>query len=102
MDLILTGRPVESEEALSIGLANRVVEDGRSREEAETLAARIAEFPQETMRHDRLSALEQWGMDLPEALGNELRHGLESLGAGEFMSGAGRFRSGEGRHGRFE
>lgn len=101
MDMILTGRPVGAEEALAMGLANRVVEDGTCREEAERLAARIAAFPQATMRHDRLSAYEQDGMDLPAAIRNELRHGSEALRAAEFLNGADRFVKGEGRHGEF-
>ncbi|TSA00549.1 MAG: crotonase/enoyl-CoA hydratase family protein [Rhodocyclaceae bacterium] len=102
LDLILTGRPVGADEALAIGLANRVVADGESRAAAETLAAQIAAFPQTCMRHDRLSSYEQWGMPLPEALINECRHGRISLDSGDAKTGAGRFREGEGRHGRFE
>lgn len=101
LDMILTGRPVGAQEALSWGLANRVVDDGTSRKEAERLAARIAEFPQTCMRHDRLSSYEQFGMDLPEALRNEFRHGLQVLQSGETLRGAARFAAGEGRHGSF-
>ena len=67
LDLILTGRPVGAEEALAIGLANRVVPTGSSREAAEALAAQLAHFPQLCMRHDRLSAYEQH--DLPTRRG---------------------------------
>ena len=102
LDLILTGRPVGADEALAIGLANRVVEDGQSRVAAEALAAQIAAFPQTCMRHDRLSSYEQWGLPLKEALQNECRHGRISLDSGDARSGADKFREGEGRHGRFE
>ena len=101
LDLILTGRPVGAEEAMAIGLANRVVDDGMARAAAEALAAQIAAFPQTCLRHDRLSSYEQWGLPLPDALKNECRHGQVSLASGEAESGAGRFRNGEGRHGRF-
>jgi enoyl-CoA hydratase len=101
LDLILTGRAVGADEALAIGLANRVVEDGQSRAAAEALAVQIAAFPQTCMRHDRLSSYEQWGLPLPEALQNECRHGRISLDSGDARSGADRFREGEGRHGRF-
>lgn len=101
LDLILTGRPVGAEEALAMGLANRVVADGEARRAAEALAAQIAAFPQSCMRHDRLSSYEQWGLPLAEALKNECRHGQASLASGEAQAGAGRFREGEGRHGRF-
>ncbi len=101
LDLILTGRPVGADEALSMGLANRVVADGDARAAAEVLAAQIADFPQTCLRHDRLSSYEQWGLPLDQALSNECRHGRIALDSGEAQSGAGRFREGEGRHGRF-
>ena len=102
LDLILTGRSVGADEALAIGLANRVVAEGEARTAAEELAAQIAAFPQTCLRHDRLSSYQQWGLPLPEALINECRHGRISLDSGDAHSGAGRFREGEGRHGRFE
>ena len=101
LDLILTGRPVGADEALAMGLANRVVADGEARTAAEALAAQIAAFPQICLRHDRLSSYEQWGLPLPQALQNECRHGRLSLDSGEAQSGAGRFGEGKGRHGRF-
>lgn len=101
LDLILTGRAVGAEEALAIGLANRVVAEGEARAAAEALAAQIAAFPQTCLRHDRLSSYEQWGLSLHEALKNECRHGQVSLASGDAEAGAGRFQGGEGRHGRF-
>lgn len=98
MDLILTGRPVGAEEALAIGLANRLVPKGRAREAAEELAQDIARFPQTCLRGDRASALEQSALEIPSALANELRHGLRSLET-EAAAGAARFVTGEGRHG---
>ena len=102
LDLILTGRAVKADEALAMGLANRVVPVGRAREEAEALAREIAAFPQACMRHDRLSAYEQHDLPLHEALARELAHGLESLASPELASGLKRFRGGAGRHGKFE
>ncbi|MER7505976.1 crotonase/enoyl-CoA hydratase family protein [Nonomuraea pusilla] len=97
MDMILTGRAVGAREAYEIGLANRLVPTGTAREHAEALAASIARFPQDCLRGDRLSALEQEGLTEEAALRGELRHGLASLpGAAE---GAARFAAGEGRHG---
>ncbi|MHA1384226.1 MAG: crotonase/enoyl-CoA hydratase family protein [Candidatus Helarchaeota archaeon] len=101
LDLILTGRPVYADEALAIGLANRVVDAGQSRAEAEKLAREIAMFPQICMREDRLSAYEQFDLSLKEALSNEFEHGLKTLLSGETWKGAKRFRKGEGRHGKF-
>jgi enoyl-CoA hydratase len=100
MDLILTGRPVDAAEAHAMGLANRVVPPGRSREAAEELAAQLAVFPQACLRQDRLSALEQEGLGEAEALSVEYGHGVVSLAA-DSVAGAGRFAAGAGRHGRF-
>jgi len=99
MDMVLTGRPVGAEEAQAFGLANRVVADGESRPAAEELARQLAAFPQTCLRQDRLSMLEQWGLDEPAALANELEHGLISLS--EVQVGLERFRGGAGRHGAF-
>jgi len=99
MDLILTGRPVQAEEALAIGLANRVVPKGAALSQALELARLIGSFPQACLRSDRLSALEQWGMGEEDAARNETRRGLAVLASGESLSGAARFADGEGRHG---
>ncbi len=90
LDLILTGRPVDADEAKRIGLANRVVPAGRARERAEKLAHRLADFPQTALRQDRLSAHEQFDMTLDEALTNEFERGQEAL-AEEALEGARRF-----------
>ena len=100
-DLVLTGRPVGADEALAMGLANRVVAPGTAREEAEALAAQLAAFPQTCLRHDRLSLLEQDGLSEQDALTNELTRGLVSLDA-DTLEGAARFASGAGRHGSFD
>lgn len=100
MDLILTGRPVDAAEALSIGLANRLAEPGEALTLARELAMAIAAFPQPCLRADRLSAYEQHSMPLMDALTNELRHGGAVLD--EAVKGAARFRDGAGRGGSFE
>ena len=99
--MILTGRPIDAEEALQIGLANRIVDVGQSRPEAEKLAREIAKFPQICMNEDRLSAYEQFGMTLKDALDNEFLHGMKTLQSGEILNGAARFLKGQGRHGQF-
>ena len=100
MDLTLTGRPVDATEALASGLVNRVVPAGTEREAAEALARDIAAFPQACLRHDRLSLLEQEGMEEQDAMAGELRHGLASLE--QVAEGLARFRGGAGRHGSFD
>jgi len=97
LDLILTGRPVGAEEALRIGLADRVVPAGASRAAAEELALELAEFPQATMRADRLSVYENLGRPVEDALVREFARGAEVLD--EARRGAERFAGGEGRHG---
>jgi enoyl-CoA hydratase len=101
MDMILTGRAVTAEEALAMGLVNRVVPKGQARAAAEKLAAELAQFPQHCMRHDRLSAYQQWDLDYPEAMANEFAHGLTSLLSGDSQRGAARFAAGRGRGGSF-
>ena len=102
LDMILTGRPVAADEALSFGLANRVVPDGRARSTAEALALELASFPQFCMLNDRRSAYDSRGQDFSAAMASELELGLQTLAKGEALEGAGRFRSGVGRHGHFE
>jgi enoyl-CoA hydratase/carnithine racemase len=100
LDLILTGRPVSAQEALLMGLANRVVPKGQARAAAEKLAAEIAAFPQACMRADRRSAHEQFAFSMPDALKNEFGHGFQVLE--EAWGGAREFASGKGRHGNFK
>jgi enoyl-CoA hydratase len=101
LDLILTGRPVDAREALTLGLANRVVATGRAREEAENLAQSIAAFPPNCVRSDRRSAWEGTDLSLAEALANEFTLGKATHDTGESQAGARRFAEGAGRHGRF-
>ncbi len=100
LDLILTGRAVKADEALAMGLVNRVVPPGESRAAAEALAAELCKLPQVAMLGDRMSAHEQWDLDYQAALANELRHGMKAFTEG--LAGAGRFAAGAGRHGASE
>ena len=90
LDLILTGRAVGADEALRMGLANRVSAPGAVLDEAVALAEQIAAFPQICMQQDRLSSYEQHGLPLDRALDVEWVHGGRSLL--EAMTGAARFR----------
>jgi enoyl-CoA hydratase len=102
LDLILTGRGVSGQEALRMGLANRLAERGRALETALELARTLAAFPQTCMRSDRLSCYEQWALSTEEAMRNEYRRGLAVLGSGETVAGARKFAAGAGRHGTVE
>ena len=100
LDLILTGRKVDAQEALRINLCEHVVPKGQSRERAEALAHEIARFPQACMRADRRSVYRQEGFSLREAMRYEWENGVPALAA-EGRAGAARFASGKGRHGDF-
>ena len=101
LDLILTGRPVGSTEALNIGLVHRVVPKGTARQAAEDLARELAQFPQVCARGDRMSAYQQFDLTFQEAMANEFNHGLAALKE-ETSAGAKKFAGGAGRHGSFE
>lgn len=100
LDLIMTGRPVTANEALQMGLANRVVPKGEARAAAEKLAAELAAFPQICLNSDRRSAYEQFDLTFTDAMANEFSRGQYALHH-EATGGATRFASGAGRHGKF-
>jgi enoyl-CoA hydratase len=101
LDLILTGRAVSGEEALRMGLANRLVPPGRALPEALSLAREVASRPQAALRSDRLSSYEQWSMTLDEALDAEYRHGVSTIASGQLQGGLERYASGDWRQGKF-
>jgi len=100
LDMILTGRPVDAQEAHRIGLADRIVPDGTALDAAIALAKQIAAFPQLCMTSDRLSAYRQWDHDIEAALAHEAHAGVAPLREGA-AAGAKRFTEGEGRSGSF-
>ena len=102
LDLILTGRGVSGQEALTMGLANRLTPAGQALDAALALASDLARVPQNCLRSDRLSAYEQWSLSTEDAYRNETRRGQEVLGSGESVAGARRFAEGHGRHGDTE
>ena len=101
MDLILTGRPVSGDEALRMGLANRLTDPGGALDASLELAGSLSAFPQRCLRSDRISAIEQWGMDLGSALAHEVDLGMKTIRSGETQAGATRFKEGAGRHGSY-
>jgi enoyl-CoA hydratase len=102
LDLILTGRGVSGDEALAMGLANRLVEPGQALTAAVALANDIARFPQHCARSDRESSYDQWSLSLDDALLRETELALVTIASGETLEGAMRFAGGEGRHGSFD
>jgi enoyl-CoA hydratase len=94
LDLMLTGRGVSGEEALRIGLANRLVPAGEALSAAVALAQEIAAKPQAALRSDRRSSYEQWSLGLEEALAGEYRHGMATLQTGEMLGGLDDYASG--------
>lgn len=101
MDMILTGRAVAAEEALRMGLANRISKPGKALETALEMAVQLSAYPQRCMRADRLSALAQWGLPEELALAQEYAGGEAVVDSGETRQGAARFSGGLGRHGDF-
>jgi enoyl-CoA hydratase len=99
LDLVLTGRGVSAEEALRMGLANRIVDPGEALAAAVELAHEIAALPPICLRSDRRSVYEQEGLPLDDAMANEFRLGVATIATGEIRAGVGRFRAGAGRHG---
>ena len=97
LDLILTGRMIDAQEALAIGLLTEVVTAGKHLERALALAEGLAQFPQQTMLADRRAAIEGLGMTLAEGLALEAKAGPEVFVEGQ--RGAQRFAAGEGRGG---
>jgi enoyl-CoA hydratase len=99
LDLILTGRTVPADEALQIGLVDRVVHAGHALAGAQAMARDLAAFPQAGLRADRRSVLNQWSLSLEDAAGAEYRGGTDVIATGEAREGARRFVEGSGRHG---
>ncbi|KAI8670386.1 hypothetical protein NCS55_00784500 [Fusarium keratoplasticum] len=103
LDMILTGRGVGAQEALQMGLANRVVPKGQALAEATKIAQQLLAFPQECMNVDRANCYYSAynASSFEDALGHEFRNGVKVITT-ESIRGAARFSGGAGRHGAFE
>jgi len=100
LEIIMTGRKVEAEECLRIGLCEKVVPKGKARKAAEEMAQEIARFPQACVRADRHSVYLQQGLTTRSALEQEWVNGIGVVEL-EGVAGAARFAKGAGRHGDF-
>ncbi len=103
LDMILTGRGVSAQEALMMGLANRVVPKGKALEEAQNIAKLLLTFPQDCMNTDRTSCYYSAynATSFEDALSNEYDNGTKVITT-ESVQGAAKFSAGAGRHGAFE
>jgi enoyl-CoA hydratase len=97
LDLMLTGRGVSGEEALRMGLANRIVPSGQALNAAVELAHQLADLPQAALRSDRLSSYEQWSLSLEDGLAREYQYGTATLASGEIVAGLESYASGDWR-----
>ena len=102
LDLILTGRGVSGDEALRMGLANRITEPGGALDGALALADELVAFPQFCLRQDRAASYAQWGLPLEDALSVEYSYGVQVIESQDAREGAARFAAGAGRHGRYD
>ncbi|KAI8628137.1 ClpP/crotonase [Xylariaceae sp. FL1651] len=103
LDMILTGRAVPAQEALQMGLANRIVPKGQALVEATKIARQLLVFPQACMNVDRASCYYSAynAASFQDALRNEFDEGIKVITT-ESVKGAAKFRDGAGRHGAFE
>lgn len=97
LDMILTGRIVQAEEALAMGLLTEIVPAGRHLDRALEIAEALARFPQETMLADRQAAIAGIGMPFADGMRMEAESGPRTFGVA--AEGAARFAGGEGRGG---
>lgn len=103
LDMILTGRGVSAQEALQMGLANRVVPKGEALAQATQIAKQLLTFPQGCMNVDRTNCYYSAynASSFEDALDNEFENGVKVI-TKESVAGAAKFSAGAGRHGVFE
>ena len=95
MELIITGRRIDAQEALRIGLVNEIVPRGDALERAQALAHEIAGLPQGAIRSDKESVIRGVGRTYEERLRIEaeqilsmfMRRDAHTIGAAAFKAG---------------
>jgi enoyl-CoA hydratase len=93
--LIETGAKLSAEHAQRIGFVQEVVEPGQALPRASEHAARIAEYPQLSLRADRAAALDGFGRDRLDALNREAESGRPTLADPKMVEGLQRFNTGD-------
>ncbi|KAG5876196.1 hypothetical protein JTB14_001939 [Gonioctena quinquepunctata] len=101
LDMILTGRSLNAQEAFDWGIANRIVACGTALGQSINLASSLVKFPQECLYVDRDSAYNAAFNGAYEDLLKEEQNNAKKLSVNGILDGAKRFISGLGRHGKF-
>jgi len=91
LELIITGKVIDAQEAYRIGLANEVVAKGKSLDRAMELAQFICTLPQPAIRTDKEAAIRGYGESLDEGLRIEAEKFLDSIYEPETMEGLNQF-----------
>ena len=73
MELIITGKVIDAQEAERIGLVNKIVPRGKSLEAAMEMARFISNLPQPAIRTDKEAAIRGFGLPLDEGLRTEVQ-----------------------------
>lgn len=99
LDLILTGKLIDADEAYNIGLINYITENGKSLEKAMEIASKIINYPFKTIINDRSSVYSGLNLDYKDGLMSEANYGKDTLDSGVAIKGASEFIKGKGKHG---
>jgi enoyl-CoA hydratase/carnithine racemase len=91
MEMLLTGTPISAQEALTVGLVNRVVPQEELEEETLALATQVAAFSPHTMALGKAAFYRQMAMDRPGAYQYAQGVMVENLGHQDAQEGISAF-----------
>jgi enoyl-CoA hydratase/carnithine racemase len=91
MEMLLTGDPITAEDALRIGLVNRLTPPGQERDAAITLAQHVASKSAEAIRIGKAAFYAQIEMGLAEAQDHASRVMVENMLSADAEEGIGAF-----------
>ncbi|CAG9856988.1 unnamed protein product [Phyllotreta striolata] len=100
LDMILTGRSLNANEAFEWGLANRIVACGTALGQAINLATSLVKFPQDCLNIDRRSTYNAAYNKIFDDLIKEERSNSKNVSIAHIIEGAKKFIAGLGRHGK--